>query len=270
MAILVKIQFGKPLRGEKDRSEDVIDSYLASLQRNGQIFQTSLIKKSGTPLEAYILIPRPNALDKKFSSPWVKKEMLEVIKTFGQEPQFAFLDHSEQKRYSSWKSAPSLYLFMTMFHEGSPVRSTNFSPAIPLYLLPIPVKTRDDITRWVEGYQDHDSLWIGSRALEIPAYKQLADPESELSLEGREYCREIEKATGKPTFFFLMRYYGRRKGEEKRLCPSCGKSWAVKKSVGPKERPFEFLCKKCRLVSWVAVDENERYAHIGEYHGQKK
>jgi len=269
MAILIKIHFGMPLKPQKNNSEEVIDNFLSALHRNGQILETSLIKDSKTPLEAYVLIPHPNALVTKFSSPWVKKETLEVIKTFGQEPKYECLDPRERKRYPSWKSAPSLYLFTTMFHEGSPVRSPTFSHAIPLYLLPISVETRDYLTRWVEAYQDHDSIWIGSGALEISAYKQLADPQSELCMEGREYCQEIEKVTGKPTYFYLMRYYGRKKGEENRLCPCCGKSWAVKKAFGPIKRPFEFRCKKCRLVSHSAVDDNERYAHIGEYHRQK-
>ncbi len=266
MGILSKIHLGTPVEVKDDDPEDVIETYLAALHRNGQIHDATLLRNLALPFEAYVSIPRPNSLHAKFSSPWVSKTIDRLEKVFGQKPTFELLEPPPQKRYPSWHSAKSLYLYTDMFEELSPVWSPEFSSPIPLYLIPISYETRDYLSRWVESYQHHDSLWIGCGELEIPAYKNLVNPQSELCKEGREYCHEIESATGIPTYFYLMRYYSYKKNEEKRLCPGCGKKWALKIPFGPSRRPFEFRCQKCRLVSYSGVEDNDRYAKLGEFH----
>lgn len=266
MGILTKIHFGSPLNVGENDPEEVIDLYLAALLRNGQIHEGYHLRNLALPFEAYVSIPRPNSLYIKFSSPWVAKTLELLKKVFGKTPTFELLEPPQQKRYRSWQSAQSLYLYTDMFEELSPVRSPDFTSPIPLYLLPISCDTRDYLSRWVEDYQNHDSLWIGCGELEIQAYKQLANLQSELCKHGREYCQEIEKATRIPTYFYLMRYFSYRKNEDKRLCPGCGKKWALRIPFGPSRRPFDFRCKKCRLVSCVGVEDNDRYAKIGEFH----
>lgn len=230
MSFLVKIRFGKPKNSAEGKSEDVIDEYLAALMRNGQIYDTQIVKNIGLPLEAYVSIPQPGAMGPRYSSPWVKKAVGKVKEVFGYEPEIQMLEDPGKKRFASWRSAKSLYLYTEMFDERSPVRSTEFEHPVPLYLLPIDSQTRDYLTRWVDLYRLHDSIWIGSGQLEFQAYKELADPASELCTEGIEYCKKIEKSTRKPTYFYLMRYYGRRKGENSRSCPLCGKSWTLNKA----------------------------------------
>ncbi len=56
-----------------------------------------------------------------------------------------------------------------------------------------------------------------SGAVEIPAYRQLADPNSLLSEDGRRLCREVESRTGIPTFYYLLRYWGRSKDDDERF-----------------------------------------------------
>jgi len=83
------------------------------------------------------------------------------------------------------------------------------------------VNTFQKALSWQRSGRD----WLLSGALEIPAYKKLADPTSELSVNGRELCARIEKATQKPTYYFLMRYWGRNDGEATRSRPLCGAKW---------------------------------------------
>jgi predicted nucleic acid-binding Zn ribbon protein len=109
----------------------------------------------------------------------------------------------------------------------------------------------------------------------MQAYRVLAEPDSPCSKWGRELCLAIEKATGVPTYYYLMRYFGREYAEEKRRrCPCCGKSWHIKrpeKEGGYEFWEFDFMCKKCRLVSNCACgDVNLRYAKIGEPRKEKK
>ena len=80
----------------------------------------------------------------------------------------------------------------------------------------------------MQEYKSLDRIYIYSGELEIPAYKQLAEYESGLSKEGRKLCKIIEEEIKKPVFYYLHRYWGRKIGEENRVCPSCGKNWKKK------------------------------------------
>lgn len=82
-----------------------------------------------------------------------------------------------------------------------------------------------------------------------------------------KFAKAVEVATGKPTFYYLLRYWGRREGEEQRLCPGCGNPW-VQHHDGDDNGLgwFDFCCALCRLVSQQATSfEDERHARIGEW-----
>ena len=102
-------------------------------------------------------------------------------------------------------------------------------------------------------------------------YKQLANPNSELSEQGRNICFTIEKTTQIPTYYYLIRYWG-RKNEADRKCPGCGGKWFIPSDINePKFHQFEFMCSKCKLVSHIPSScDNERYARIGEYKKRNK
>jgi predicted nucleic acid-binding Zn ribbon protein len=95
-----------------------------------------------------------------------------------------------------------------------------------------------------------DGIWFASGELEIAAHEQLASPQSTLARHGRELGRKVEQALGVPTYYFLMRYYGRGDAEQKRRCPGCNGEWRIKE---PFQRasglsPFHFRCENCRLI----------------------
>src|SRR5437867_10465246 len=102
--------------------------------------------------------------------------------------------------------------------------------------------------------------------LELPAYRQLADPRATLAKNGLELCRAIEKATGLSTYYYLHRYYAFERGEERRRCPSCGGQWRrrPRQPVFGGLKGFEFRCDRCRLVSTQGSDTtSKRNAAIG-------
>jgi len=101
----------------------------------------------------------------------------------------------------------------------------------------------------------------------------LADPASELAEEGRDLCRAIESATGVPTFYYLMRYWGRPKAEERRRCPGCGDAWRTERPREPPNRfwQFDFKCDRCRLVSHLgAANDGGRRVRVGEFDEKRK
>jgi predicted nucleic acid-binding Zn ribbon protein len=267
---LAKITFGN-IRDGHDDAIDNVQTYLSALRANGQIVGDYLLKDLTMPIEAYVNVLRYNSLSDRSLTVWGKRAKKELIKHFGTQPRIHLIE-KPKRAMPSWRSVKSLYLYTNMLDPESPVKSPEFEISFPLYDFPIRPQTREYLNRWADAYRDHDSVWIGSGALEIAAYKQLADPRSELAEEGRGYCKEIEKATGKPTYFYLYRYYGHRSGEENRPCPMCGHRWTVKKpSAAYNFAAFQFRCDKCRLVSHIGdSDINERYARIGAYQDKLK
>jgi predicted nucleic acid-binding Zn ribbon protein len=138
---------------------------------------------------------------------------------------------------------------------------------VPVFTLPVSDQIKEELLFWRRDYEAFDRIWFRSGALEIQAYRLMADPRSDLSQEGRRLCREMEESTCIPTFYYLMRYWSRSRNEEERLCPGCGKDWkALEPEFGERFSRFHFKCDPCRLVSHVGKSaEGVRRARIGEY-----
>ena len=267
--VFYKISFGQYYKDKYKEAKALIENYLSSLIHTGQIDKdcfSNIVVWQGK-IVAYVNALGIKADRQRFHSEWGKKSLKQIHEFFGQMPLWTYNEDYLPKRNVTWKNAPFIYL-LTYWHEcESPVRRGNDGLDIPYFTLPITNREKDDIYRWTCRFRELDSLWMDSGDLEIPVYRLLAEPESSLSIEGRECCSVIEKATGVPTYYYLMRYYGREFAEEKeRRCPGCGKSWFVNHS----EKHFDFMCKKCRLISNCASDLNLRYAKIGEPRQSKK
>ncbi len=265
--ILAKIDFGIPKRRCAKAAYGAVEEYLAALMYNGQISADYLIQERPRYV-AYVQAADDKALEPTHLSPWGQKGSEMSLSAFGHRPKFVLLEPPLNSRGLSWRSAKTLFLHTHIFKSGSPVGSPELQGAVPVYHLPLSHQDRDYLVRWAREYRDHDSIWLGCGRLEVPAYREMADPRSKLSREGREHCRIIEKTTGIPTYYYLFRYHGRLK-EKLRRCPLCGGAWRVPSPKGvTKFSQFAFRCKPCRLVSNMASslgdEEDERLAAIGE------
>ena len=169
------------------------------------------------------------------------------------------------------KKRASLYLYSSEWNDHPPICHGGTGVPIPTYLFPLDDDVKEKIYYWYSNYAHLISLWFHGYT-EIPSYRQLAEPNSLFAEEGRQLCGIIEKVTGIPTYYHLMRYWGRRKGEEDRRCPLCGGKWFLEDE---KERKrideIDFRCEKCRLVSALAnTHDDQRHACIGEYRKPRK
>jgi predicted nucleic acid-binding Zn ribbon protein len=274
-----QIYFGQYDEDKYDEAEKLIDYYLSSLLYNDQIGQIYYILSWKDEVIAYVCAQGQDALLLKHHSKWGKERLQQIKSFFGQSPVWKCNDDYSLNK-TSWKGAPFLYI-STSSSERNFFRSSNKTDtpvlgrgdngfAIPLYRVPLTDEDRREVCYWRETYKRLDDIWIGSGEFEIPAYRTLCEPTSYISDLGRNGCLAIEKATGIPTYYRLDRYYGRKDAEEKkRRCPCCGKPWFVKrppKEPGERQQvhEFDFMCKKCRLVSHCATEINLRYARIGE------
>jgi len=223
---LAQVVFGTE-GGKKSRRDlvYVAESYLAALLHNGQILGEWLSSWIEDGYAAYVHLARPNSFLRKYHSKWGLPDLKAVVDAFGHEPTWVILADDVPKRFYSWKRSKSLYFFTHALDDTSPVCCGDSGAPIPLYLLPLDYETKEDCYFWSRSYNYHHNIWLVSGELEMPAYKQFADPKSQLSEKGREHCAKIERATKKPTFYYLDRYYGRLdvEREDERLCPLCGK-----------------------------------------------
>ncbi len=264
--ILANVTFGS-LRGKsREELEDAVEGYLASLFKGGQISKQFFLTLTKGKVNAHVMLAAPEAMELKFHTAWGRENLAEVVSLFGRDPVWKILDDDAVKTSSIWRGAPFLYLFTHAFSWCSPVCCGDGKYSVPLFTLPVSDQIKENLCGWQGSYREHDNIWLESGALEIPAYRQLADPNSKLSEKGRGLCREIEIGTGIPTFYYLMRFWGRPKGEDKRVCPGCGGAWRTSVLGVEKNFPeFHFRCDSCRLVSHFGVRLSGRHARIGEF-----
>ena len=271
--ILARIIFGTDggKRQERHTLKDKAEGYLVALLKNGQLYGEYLVAWSNDNLVAYAHIARPGALNMCHHSEWAKANLDLVVEAFGRPVECEVIDDAVPKRFRSWEQSSSFYLFTHAFDDVSPVCCGDTGLPIPLYLLPVTQKKREELYFWSGSYKAHDKIWLDSGTLEIPAYKQLADPASNLSVTGRGFCAEIERVTKTPTFYYVHRYWGRNDREAVRPCPICGSKWHSSEIPGDRQafQEFHFRCERCRLVSHCADSyDDERHARIGEFKRQ--
>lgn len=270
----VMLEFPSHLnKDERYELRDLFESYLYDLRKFGQIWGEFILTYSKEPLMGFAYLPHPDAIKPEYHSTYTQEIFENLIEKFGNTPTWETLDDSSEAILPDWENEEFLYVFTHAFDFTSPVCIGSTGEALPMYVLPLSDKEREQAYFWMSAYREHDRIWLASEALEIPAYKQLVEPESELSQKGRTIGQIIEQKTGIPTYYYLNRYWGRRKGEEQRVCPGCGNTWRVIQDIAPKEAfsNFPFRCEQCRLVSHEADSfEDERHARIGEYKRKKK
>lgn len=249
---------------DKEILRDISEGYLAALLKNGQICGKYLLGWKSDRLTAYVYIPQADAFEISFHSEWGKSELEKLCQMTESEPEYVIFDNKPDCSVS-WDTADSFVLFTHMTDCFPPVCRCDTGEPIPAYLLPLSDKDREHLYLWASEYRNHDSIWMASGDLEMAAYRQLAEPKSGLSRTGRTLCEKIEKVTGIPTYYYLHRHWGRKKGEADRICPECGGNWNVRGTSGDNSGfsdffsqadpdssdfwDFTFRCDHCRLVS---------------------
>ena len=272
--IFYQISFGPYSKNNYEEAKELVEGYLSALVQNGQIDENYSIVPRQEQIVAYIDALGLKANHLPFHSEMGKENLKLIGELFGRTPVWTCNEDFPPKKNVSWKNASFLCCVTSMFDRESPIWRGDKGLIIPYFTLPITDQDKETIYFWTSRYRDHDRIWLDSHDLSMPAYRLLAEPDSSLSIEGRRCCSVIEKATGIPTYYYLTRYYGREVAEEKqRRCPGCGKPWLAEH---PEKKfgdvfgevltfwKFDFMCKKCRLVSHGAPNVNLRYAKIGE------
>ncbi len=263
-----------PASSSRKARADVDDAarwYLGLLYKHGQMYGEPLLGWVRNRLQITLELAGPDAHLKRSHSKWGLEELAKLRAVCKTAPRWKRIACTAVRRRPvlDWRKETALYLLTGCIEDASPVRAGSTGRHIPPYLLPLSDRELECLCGWASYYRAHDDIWIGSADLEIPAYKQLADPHSELSKDGRTVRQSIERATGLPTYYYLNRYFGRqdKRREDNRRCPGCGRRWRRKRKAAEFHGlgGFDFRCDHCRLISDAASDvSDERHAPIGE------
>lgn len=240
---------------DREKLEDQIHSYAATLLKNGNINGEYILAWLDNAIRLTCYIPEKSALSEENMSNRSKQEFKQILKLSKKKPEHKIqFNHKYTRKTKSWKKSDFLYFFTHSIDNLSPVVSSNTNDPIPLYKLPITEIEREEIYSWTMQYRNVHSVWFDSGSLETSAYDELTDPNSKLSKSGRKLCKLVEKATKKEVYYYLFFYRENELEKIKKQCPDCRRLW-FRKRVTHKHN-FDFLCKKCRLVSDLPANYN--------------
>lgn len=251
----------------KESVKDAMELFLGSLPKWGQIIGEAVHGVIDTRLQAYVRLPRSDALDachmSRYAQDWLGK--LEALCGCAMAVRILTPVDGIQA-HADWNQAAWLVLYGAGLDGLAPVRDQNMNQ-LPSYLLPIDADEMEKIFFWARNEDRHSGLWFSGVSLEKEIFVALADPRSDLNFHARDLAAMVEKATGKPTYIHLFRHYALPGGAElTRPCPLCGGPWKVEGET------FEFRCEPCRLTSYSGPggdgsEMEKELAQIGTWQG---
>lgn len=236
-----KITFNEIVPIEDEQAcVELLSDYLSCLYKNGQILRDYELVKLPGAFAAFVTIPENNALDIKHNSVYANDycNRLQRFFTVSHEAigENVFCGEPCGCSNSSW------YMLYTDFTSAeSPVVCGDCGKEIPLYKLPYLTSQEEHfiMTSWQEVYKSIDKAWMYCLSDRF-TFRQLSNPDSQLSKDGRGICRELEKVLRKPVYYYIYHY-----NKPSPECPSCGLSW---EDSGNKEL-VDFKCDACRLTT---------------------
>ena len=239
---------------ENDKVADCFDLLLSQWRSNGQVLGKEFpIAEIDNVYQAFLMVPQPDALDAVHDNEYSKsaRKKLETLTTLSVQ---ILSQESESIDPCNCKKRLSLILYTNYVSLESPLRCGDCFGPIPLYVLKKQEMSRgelhDQIMSWQSDYEACDTLQMNCATGEKFGLREITRFDSSLSKRGREVCEVIENATQTPTFYYLLRYYGRsKKAERERKCPSCGGDWLLEEKLLDL---FDFKCDACRLLSNIA------------------
>ncbi len=233
-----------------------VDELLCALERNGQLVpeMNRLWARGRSVLRCFVSLPEAKSLTSVRPNEYVRRAQKQVRHNGLPPPTIRVLGHEPASDPVCQCSRPAALVLATSFlTEELPLRCGDCAGVVPFYRFKHTSEwhTYEDVIFWMYHYRNFDAQWIYSGAGERLAYRQLSSVDSELSQEGRDVCRTIEKRTRVPVYYFLYRYYARSlAAEQKRPCPGCGRAWYLEE----RWLSYDFRCRRCRLVSRIASD----------------
>lgn len=235
-----RISFVDKTKIINDEALEPIWEYLGCLYKNGQILKNYELIRSSNELFAYATLPEDSALDEKNNSIYVNKYRDMVLENF--EIGLEIIGKNMNQDISCNCKESSWYILYTDYSLlESPIVCGDCQKAVPLYKLPHiqEYKEHYGVVSWQSAYNSIDRLWLYCLADRF-TLRQLHDPDSQLSKEGREICKEFEENTGKPFYYYLF-----QNNRTSKKCPICHGEWKLEGV----DTFIDYKCERCRVVA---------------------
>ena len=229
-----------------DEFELLMGFYRGSGQKQGEI-ESSCINKNKIVYFPYTL--EKGSLDEKYNNFYVNAQIKKIEELCGSTIQSKIIGKSRDNYESPCVcNKPEFYILITNYVSiSSPLTCGTCNKPVPLYRLPhyydhgyMPILS------WDTNYISCDSLQMNCEVGERWALNQMQNVNSQLSKQGIEICKNIEKLKNIPTYYY-MHNYKRTKGDESlKRCPICNGEWYLKEQI---HGFYDFKCDRCKIVS---------------------
>lgn len=283
--LLAEITFVPQMDHEEGELVLVAEDYLTALVKNGQIYGNFVSGWVEGVYTAYVHVAHRDAHKADAASQWVRLTEKLARLQYGIAPAWLIVDDESSLPVPQLSSAGFLYLMTHAVHEGSPVWHGQKGTCLPMPLLPVSDRLKEDLYHWSILCHSYDQIWTMEGPLAESAWHQLSSWNSELHVESRRLAKLLQEETKTACFVYLWNDFPdplatSQRNAEPRLdvsanssdrslnCPGCGNPWEVDKQQIPNRVPFRkfhFRCNSCQIVtheSQVPWEEREPSSDI--------
>lgn len=204
-------------------------------------------------LRVSVTCPEADALEVKNCTIYGKQWIEKIEQTLKMPVQF--IPTGRDPRYEAYTAQEKPPFYVLYGNRLFPLVYGGSDDFVPLYKIPFTYHDGacyNDVQFWNNNYGRMYGLWF-SGEWERYAQRQMQDPHTALSRQGRAVCQRIETVTGVPTFYFLFNYRRRTPAQDRAWkCPLCGKNWLLE-GAEPTDT-FAFRCEDDRIVSSFTIN----------------
>ena len=247
----VELKFESSGHGSSDAKTDAISWLTAAFVRNGNLMGQFEVE-GDEEFVVYGLTPARNAFHRANWNDRVRQQIGALKSVNLKRPRVRILGLIPETAPICQCARPKGYfLFTTFLSVEPPLRCIRCNGVVPLYRVARPTGgEHSELLSWQSNYQACDTLQMNCTVGQRFGERQMSDMKSPLSITGLAICNEIQRLTGRPTYYYLFRASARSHSEEaSRRCPTCRGEWLMKKPLHGK---FDFKCERCRLISNIA------------------
>lgn len=268
--LLAVVSFIPQVEHEEGELVRAAQDYLTALIKNGQIHDQLVTGWVDGIYSAYVHLAHRDAWKDDVASIHVRQASQVVALQFGIAPEWHVLDDETSLPVPQLSSAGFLYLMSHAFHSGSPVWHGQRGTCLPMSLLPITSRLKEDLYDWARQCRRYDEIWTIGGPLAVAAWQQLSTWTSEFNQEGKRLADELQLQTDTDCYVYLWNDFSIEDAspldtsassdadsllterQETACCPSCGIPWEIDQRQIPSREPFRkfhYRCQPCRIVT---------------------
>ena len=235
---------------EQEESEELIWTFLCSLERNGQILKDYTLIKNRT-YTLFVTLPKPDSFDEKHDGIYAKRDR-EKLRQIYDCVVTPLGTNVASQAYCACESHTAIEMQTYSLDMDSIFTCCDCGRPVALYELPFPAEDQEDyypVQDWQESFASMDTLWIRGLCDRYTG-NQRVKPDSILNRKGIEIAACLSRQLGIPVYYHLACDYGKSVRCEKigdrqvHVCPKCQRTM---KKVPFTEGYERDICNDCLL-----------------------